>query len=151
MHTDPAQAVTLPKCYPQLLQPQSLKSGEHTKCNNNNICVICLNHDCLARMLRSKLGMYKYAAIIFLVIAVVQSIKTNFMSAEDIRSICDNNQICVNIWAIISARNWKYSILLSLCLRKLRQFDGTVFFCFDSSTGVEYPLKKSTLFLLIGS
>ena len=92
MCTDPAQAVTLPKCYPQLLQPQPLKNGEHTKCNNN-ICVICLNHDCFAPMLRSKLGMYKYAAISFLVIAIVQSIKTNFMSAEDIRSICDNNQI----------------------------------------------------------
>ena len=92
MYTDPAQAVTLPKCYPQLLQAQPLKSGEHTKCNNN-ICVICLNHDCLAPMLHSKLGRYKYAAISFLVIAIAQSIKTNFMSAEDIRSICDNNQI----------------------------------------------------------
>ena len=28
----------------------------------------------------------------------------------------------VNIWAIISAMNWNNSILLSLCLRKLRQF-----------------------------
>lgn len=44
-------------------------------------------------MFCSMFGLHKHAAVHFLVRAIIQSIKTSSMSAEDSRCICDNDHI----------------------------------------------------------
>ena len=117
----------MPKHHPQLLETKILKGWEDALCNDKNIGVIGFDHDGFATFLCGMSGMYKDPSICFLVETFVQTIQIDFRGTQDIRSFGNNNHVWHMVMrAILSARKWNRSVLLSLCLRKLRQFYGTL-------------------------
>ena len=117
----------MPKCNPQLLDTKILQGWEDAQCYNKNSVSLALiimdllpsSVACLAcTKMRLSASSWKHLSRRSRQVSDVLKTSIPLVTTTTFGTV---------IWASLSARKWKRSVLLSLCLRELRQFDGTLF------------------------
>ena len=108
----------MPKCNPQLLDTKILQGWEDAQCYNKNSVSLALiimdllpsSVACLAcTKMRLSASSWKHLS----------------RRSRQVSDVLKTSIPLVTTTTL--ARKWKRSVLLSLCLRELRQFDGTLF------------------------